>query len=242
MAIFRNCRRRPYLLRDASAEIQPVSTVVIDLSVSEDELLSGMKQKTRYNVRLAEKKGVEVTEGDESDLDAWYDLYIETAERDRIALHEREYYRMLFEMCRDRRGEDVDCRLLLAKTEGQLLAGIWVFIYGSSATYLYGASSNEKRNLMPAYALQWTAMRLAKDAGCTRYVSFGIPSTDDPSHPMHGLYRMKTGFGGKILHRPGCWDYPMHPVVYALYRFAEDLREILLQKPEKEALNLKSHT
>lgn len=219
--------------RRASAEIQPPSTVVLDLSADEDGLLARMKSKTRYNIRLAEKKGVEVIEGTEPDLDLWYDLYRETSLRDRIALHGREYYRTLFRVhAADGTG---GLKLLLARAEGEVIAGIVLLIHEGRATYLYGASSNAKRNLMPAYALQWRAICEAKSAGCTTYDLFGIPPDDDPAHPMHGLYRFKTGFGGTVLHRPGCWDYPLRSAAYRGYRIAEAARTRYYKKITKRA-------
>jgi hypothetical protein len=217
----------------SSAEIQPPSTVVLELSSDEDELLARMKPKTRYNIRLAEKKGVEVIEGTERDLDLWYDLYRETSLRDRIALHDREYYRTLFRV--HRASGTGGLKLLLARAEGEVIAGIVMLIHENRATYLYGASSNRKRNLMPAYALQWYAIREAKSAGCLSYDMFGIPPDDDPAHPMHGLYRFKTGFGGTVLHRPGCWDYPLKPMIYRAYRAAEAARMLYYKKIAKRA-------
>ena len=95
---------------------------------------------------------------------------------------------------------------------------------GREAVYLYGASSDKKRGLMAPYALQVKAMEEAKAAGCEEYDLFGIPPDEDPSHPMAGLYRFKTGFGGRIIHSPGSWDYPCRSVFYRLFRFAEALR------------------
>lgn len=211
--------------RRAPMDIQPPSTVVINLSQSEDELLASMKSKTRYNVRLAERKGVEVREGGIAELDVWYALYEETAQRDRITIHSKEYYRRLFELVDEMPGGvRREAHMLLAYDGEQLLAGIIVMINGRRATYLYGASSNEKRNFMASYLLQWRAMLTAKERNCSLYDLFGIPFDDDPTDPMHGLYRFKTGLGGVILNRPGSWDFPLSPVLYAAYRTVEGMR------------------
>jgi len=234
--------------RKAPMDIQPASTVVVDLRPTEEVLLARMKSKTRYNVRLSEKHGVSVSEGSDADLDAWYGLYKETAARDRIAIHPLAYYRGLFDLALGKLAApgggdapvhewwEIDrpaleeprwrpaVRLLLARLDGELLAGIIVALHGRRATYLYGASSNQHRNLMATYLLQWEAMRLAKHEGCESYDLFGIPFHDDPSDPMYGLYRFKTGFGGTIVNRPGSWDYPLRPIGYALYRRAEAAR------------------
>jgi lipid II:glycine glycyltransferase (peptidoglycan interpeptide bridge formation enzyme) len=100
-----------------------------------------------------------------------------------------------------------------------------VLFRGKEATYLYGASSNIKRNLMAPYALQWKAIQDAQSSGCIVYDLFGIPPNEDPDHPMAGLYRFKTGFGGSIIHRPGSWDYPCKPLLYTLFKRAEHLRK-----------------
>lgn len=227
----------------APVDIQPPSTVIINLRQEEEALLGAMKSKTRYNVRLAGKRGVEVREGrvraaaDEAldepadDLDHWYELYRETAARDRIAIHSPAYYRALFDTAAAYPA--VDLSLLVAEHEGELLAGIIVLRFGGTATYLYGASSNRKRNLMAPYALQWEAMRRSRAAGAAHYDLFGVPPADDPGHPMHGLYRFKTGFGGRILHRAGGWDYPARPAGYALYRTAERARTFYYKQIRK---------
>ena len=218
-------------LRRAAADIQPPDTVLLDLSRSEEDILQGMKPKWRYNVRLAEKKGVAVEElaGEAAlaSLPEFYRLYVETSERDRIALHPEAYYAGLFSLSRTydpEGGRRPDLRLWMARHEGQALASIITVFRGEEAVYLYGASSGEKRNLMPAYALQWAAIRAAKASGATVYDFYGIPPVDDPSHPMSGLYRFKTGFGGEIAHRAGSWDYPLRPVAYAAFRAAEAAR------------------
>lgn len=232
----------PRPIRQAPAHIQPPDTVILDLSESEDRLLAEMKSKWRYNIRLGEKKGVTIrcltgeagaTEG----IDAFYRLYLETAKRDGIAIHSQEYYRDLV-----RRAEKcamtpldrpVSVRVYLAEHEGTPLASIITIFSGEEAVYLYGASSNEKRNLMPAYSLQWRAIRDAREAGCRRYDFYGIPPRDDPSHPMYGLYRFKTGFGGSIIHRIGSLDMPLNAPLYGLYRMAERARAFWFKKVVK---------
>ncbi len=216
----------------AAADVQPPDTVLLDLGPGEEELLAAMKPKWRYNIRLAEKKGVVVREAGREALGEFYRLYRATAARDSIALHPERYYARLFSLAEEwagtaaGRGLDPrpDLRLYLASHNGETLAGIITLFRGKQAVYLYGASSDEKRNLMPAYALQWAAIRDAKAAGCSEYDFFGIPPDADPEHPMAGLYRFKTGFGGRVVHRPGSWDYPLKPFSYALFRTAESAR------------------
>jgi lipid II:glycine glycyltransferase (peptidoglycan interpeptide bridge formation enzyme) len=213
-------------LKRAAADIQPPDTVLVDLRAEESAILGTMKPKCRYNIGLAEKKGLRLSRPDGEGLKAFYDLLTETAERDGIAVHGFDYYRRLFELSENpasRKGPEL--RLYTAVHEGETLAAIVVLIWGKQAVYLYGASSNSKRNLMAPYALQWRAMRDAKRGGCAVYDLFGIPPNDDPSHPMAGLYRFKTGFGGTVIHRPGSWDYAYRPFLSTLFTKAEHLRK-----------------
>jgi lipid II:glycine glycyltransferase (peptidoglycan interpeptide bridge formation enzyme) len=150
-------------------------------------------------------------------------LYEETSLRDKIALHPQSYYKTVFEKSSAYPG--ITLTLYLAEHESDVLAGIIVLRNGRQAVYLYGASSNIKRDLMPAYGLQWRAIKDSLQAGCSEYDFFGIPPDDNPAHPMHGLYRFKTGFGGRIEHREGCWDWAASSIFYGLYRRAESLRQ-----------------
>jgi len=218
-------------LSKAPVDIQPPDTVILDLAYAEEALLAAMKAKTRYNISLAAKRGVEVEEGTLEDLPAWYSLYRETARRDRITLHSFDYYREQFLLASRVRSPEL--KLLLARYRGELLAGIIVALHGEEAVYLYGASSDARRNLMPSYALQWEAIRLARRRGCCTYDLFGIPPSEDPAHPMHGLYRFKTGFGGRILNRLGCYDYSYSRAGCAIYRQAEKARALYYQRLRK---------
>jgi lipid II:glycine glycyltransferase (peptidoglycan interpeptide bridge formation enzyme) len=218
----------------ASAGVQPPDTVIIDLNRTDEAILTGMKPKWRYNARLALKKGVRIKQADEDGLEDFYALLQETSRRDGIAIHDIAYYKTLFSHCREYQTRNADktpkvprpdLRLYLAVHEGDILAGIVTFFLGARATYLYGASSDKKRNAMAAYALQLNAIKEAKRAGCLCYDLFGIPPDSNPGHPMAGLYQFKTGFGGKIVHRPGSWDYPYRPLLYRLFRAAEAFRK-----------------
>jgi len=193
-----------------------------------------MKPKCRYNIGLAQKRGVVVRDcGDGAScgqsLEIFYRMLKETALRDGIAVHGAEYYRALFD---DSFGTNhaipTQIRLYIAAHEGDDLASIVALFRGKEATYLYGASSNIKRNLMAPYALQWKAMQDAKASGCAVYDLFGIPPDESPGHPMAGLYRFKTGFGGRIVHRPGSWDYPYKPILHGLFKSAESLRKKIM--------------
>ena len=213
----------------AAADVQPPDTVVLDLSLPEEEILQAMKPKWRYNVRLSEKKGVRIRRAGEEELPVFYALFQETSRRDGIAIHSLDYYRTLFSLCREhppgRYAPDI--RLYIASVEGDDLSAIITLFRDTQGYYLYGASSDRKRNLMAPYGLQWQAIRDAKAAGCLEYDLFGIPPWDDPGHPMAGLYRFKTGFGGAIIHRPGSWDYTYRPVTAKLFNAAEGFRKYL---------------
>lgn len=208
----------------AGADIQAPDTVIVDLKPKEDDLLAGMKSKCRYNIRLAERKGVRIREADyKKELNIFYSLLEETAHRDGIAIHGKKYYERLFAHAEEYGAERLKLRLYIADKEEPLAALVALF-RGEEATYLYGASSDRNRELMANYALQWRIMREAKGFGCERYDLFGIPPNDS-SHPMAGLYRFKTGFGGKIIHRLGSWDYRYKPVESVLFNCAERLRK-----------------
>lgn len=215
----------------APADIQSPDTVIIDLTQSEETLLAGMKEKCRYNIRLAARKGVTVRRSGEEELEVFYRLFQETAQRDGIAIHSRDYYAALFALAKEQDG--VEARLYLASHEGEDLGAIITLFRGKEGTYLYGASSNSKRNFMAPYLLQWNAMKDARAFGCERYDLFGIPPTDDPGHPMAGLYRFKTGFGGTIIHRSGSWDFACLPAVTTLFSLVEGLRKNLRTRKKR---------
>jgi lipid II:glycine glycyltransferase (peptidoglycan interpeptide bridge formation enzyme) len=221
----------------AAADIQPPDTVIIELSASENEILAAMKSKWRYNISLAGKKGVQINSSGAQDIEKFYSLLKETAQRDGIAIHSIDYYKTLFDICGVYPGRDLSLRLYTANHEGDILAAIVVLFRGKIATYLYGASSNTKRNLMATYALQWKAMQDAKSSGCIYYDLFGIPPDDNPNHPMFGLYQFKTGFGGQIIHRPGSWDFPYKTFVYNLFNFAEAFRKKKRDRKKHIAIN-----
>ena len=212
-------------LKRAASTVQAPDTVIVNLDSPAAEILGKMKSKWRYNISLAEKKGVKVKRSGAQELDFFYTLLKETAARDRIALHSIDYYKTLFEICMDKK--DLQLSLYVASHENDKIAAIVVLFRREYATYLYGASSNSKRNLMAPYALQWRAIQDAKEAGCQYYDLFGIPPDDNPNHPMAGLFRFKTGFGGEIIHRFGSLDYPYKSFLYNLFSFAEAVRKKL---------------
>lgn len=216
----------------SKTDIQPPDTVLLDLSHPADVILENMKPKWRYNIKLAERKEVRVTafHGDEREFDSainsFYTLYETTARRDGIAIHAKSYYKDLLEMSSALRAGGADAPLVtlyMAEHENDQVAAIITLFCKREAVYLYGASANIKRNLMPAYLLQWTAIQDAKKYGCPVYDFYGIPPSNDEHHPMHGLYLFKTGFGGTVIHRLGSVDVAVRST-YKLYRTGEILR------------------
>ncbi|MDR1127474.1 MAG: peptidoglycan bridge formation glycyltransferase FemA/FemB family protein [Treponema sp.] len=211
----------------AGADIQPPDTVLIDIIPDEADILVRMKSKCRYNIRLAMKKGVTVRRADANELPKFYDILKKTAKRDGIAIHSIDYYEMLFLHCRDYPQGGQETTLYLAEHEGEILAGAVILLRDKEAVYLYGASSDNKRNLMAPYLIQWKAMIDAKARGCAVYDLFGIPPSEDSHHPMAGLYRFKTSFGGRVIHRPGSWDYAYYPLAKTLFTAVESFRKKL---------------
>jgi hypothetical protein len=207
----------------APRDLLPPDTVLIDLAgQSEDTILAQMHHKTRYNIRLAQRRGVVVSQGTLDDLGAWYELYLETMSRHRIEPMSIEHFEVLLQEGSSR----VSTRLLLARFDGQLLAGMLLAVSPARATYLYGASSREHRDRMASYALQWAAMRLAKAHGCADYDMLGTAPRGGQAHPLAGVHRFKVGFGGRLVHREGCWDFPYDDGMYRAWRGWEEAQII----------------
>ena len=219
--------------------IQPRSTIVVDLQPDDDTILARMKSKWRYNIRLAARKGVAVRELQAHELPLFQQLMDETGTRDGFPVHNAAYYRAAYELMTPHRGV-----FLLASYQDDPLASIAVFAVGSTAWYVWGASNNRHRNLMPNHALQWEAMRWAKARGCARYDLWGIPDEVGaiatglwaegrkivlaakvpvdvnafPSGDLWGVFRFKQGFGGALERTVGAWDLPLRRPAYVLYR------------------------
>jgi lipid II:glycine glycyltransferase (peptidoglycan interpeptide bridge formation enzyme) len=206
----------------AAPPIQPRRTMLVDLTGSEEQVLERMKQKTRYNIHLAHRKGVVVNQADAPGK--FFSLMKVTGERDCFEVHSLEYYQRAFDLF----SPDGRCALLMAEYEGRPLAGLMVFFQGLRAWYFYGASSDEERNRMPAYLLQWEAMRWARQHGCREYDLWGVPDEDEAvldayftrrSDGLWGVYRFKRGFGGRLARSAGAWQRVYKPILYRLYRW-----------------------
>jgi lipid II:glycine glycyltransferase (peptidoglycan interpeptide bridge formation enzyme) len=200
-------------------QVQYRNTVIIDLAPEEETLLANMKQKTRYNIRLAERKGVTVRPGTAADFDRLYKMYAETSVRDGFVIREERYYKSLWRIFAEAGMLD----LLVAEVgggkhaAGEPVAAVVFARFAGTATYLHGMSTGAHREKMPNYLLQWEALRRAKAAGSARYDLWGAPEQFDETDPMWGVYRFKDGFGGQVVRFIGAWDYPVRPLLYKLY-------------------------
>ena len=230
-------------IRKNSVDIQPPDSTLVDLTGTEEEILEKMHSKWRYNIRLSERKGVVIHRylGNDINLsekiDKFYELTKITNARDGNASHSKAYYADLIKSSAEEvaAGKDVPViSLYIAEHEGEEIASIMTLFSHDEAIYLYGASSNNKRNLMPNHLLQWTAMKDAKAYGSKYYDMYGMPPEGkDENHPMHGLYMFKANFGGKNIHRTGSWDIPLK-AIYHPYSAAEKLRAFWHKKVIKK--------
>lgn len=209
--------------RSSRRTIQPRTTLWLNLEGDEADLLAGMKQKWRYNVRLAGRRGVKVRIGGAADIAAFNRLIQATGERNEFGVHSAHYYHRFWQLfaAEDR------AALLIAEHKGSALAGLMVAQLAGKAYYLYGASGDEGRNLMPNHLLQWEAMRWARARGCTAYDLWGIPDElgldveaemPDPPTGLWGVWRFKRGFGGEIRRYTGAWDRYYLPILPLLAR------------------------
>ena len=212
-AVMSALKRRGWLF--SSDQIQFRNTVMIDLSLSEDEMLACMKQKTRYNIRLAGRKGVTIRTGGSDDLPMLYKMYAETSVRDGFVVRDEDYYQIVwgtFMQPSIPRAEP-----LIAEVNGEAVAAIFIFCFAGRAYYLYGMSREAHREKMPNYLLQWEAMRRAKGAGCKVYDLWGAPDVFDEKDSMWGVFRFKEGLGGQVVRTLGAWDYTRKPFWYRMY-------------------------
>jgi peptidoglycan pentaglycine glycine transferase (the first glycine) len=212
-AVMSELKRRGW--QYSSDQIQFKNTVLIDLTPSEEELLARMKQKTRYNIRLAEKKGVNLRVGTSNDLTVLYKMYAETSVRDGFVIREEGYYQMVWNLFMN--SSEPSCEPLIAEIEGEPVAAIFVFYFAGRAYYVYGMSRDIHREKMPTYLLQWEAMKRAKSKGFKVYDLWGAPEIFNESDSMWGVYRFKEGLGGKVVRTLGAWDFAPNPFWYKLY-------------------------
>ena len=197
-------------------QIQFKNTFWIDLSHSEDELLASMKQKTRYNIRLAEKKGVTVRQGTIKDFDLLYEMYAETSLRDGFIIRPREYYFSLWRTFL-KAGMAIP---LIAEVKTEPVGALFLFHFNQKSYYLYGMSRDVHREKMPNYLLQWKAIKLSKSLSCRVFDLWGAPDVYNSSDRMWGVYKFKDGLGGKIIQTLGAYDYPTSKLAYTIIQEA----------------------
>lgn len=216
-AVIQQLQARGWTFSDDQVQFR--NTITLDLSPDEETLLMQMSQNTRRKVRTAEKKGVTVRAGTEDDLPTLYQLYKLTGERDNFLIRPPDYYEKAW---RDfiRAGL---AHVLIAEADGEAIAHVILFHFGRTCWYFYGASSNEERNRMPNYLLQWEAMRWAKANGYTIYDMWGAPDDFNEADSMWGVYEFKRGFRGEVTRYIGAWDYMPSQVLYSLYTLARKM-------------------
>lgn len=201
--------------------LQPMTTQVLDLHTGPEALLQSMHQKTRYNIRLAEKRGVTVrwSESDD-DLSIFLELITRTYTRQGIRLHPADYYRGLWTHLRDAGLASI----AIAELEGKALAANLIVWHGQTATYLHGGSSDQEKNVMAPYLLQWRTIERAIERGMTAYDFWGVAPVDDADHKWAGVTRFKKGFGGRLVTFPPALNAILQPSWYQAYRWAKRMR------------------
>jgi lipid II:glycine glycyltransferase (peptidoglycan interpeptide bridge formation enzyme) len=215
--------------RFSQDQIQFRNTVLIDLCQSEEQLLAHMKQKTRYNIHLAQKKGVTVRIGMLDDFPQMYRMYAETSIRDGFLIREEGYYQTVWRNFMNTpsstSGLHPFSEPLIAEVNGKEVGAVSLFYFAGQAIYLFGMSRDEHREKMPNHLLQWEAMRRAKALGCKIYNLWGAPNEFNESDDLWGVFRFKEGLGGYVLRTIGAWDFTPNPFLYKMY--AEVLPHIM---------------
>jgi peptidoglycan pentaglycine glycine transferase (the first glycine) len=206
--------------------IQPRFVFRLDVKGrSPEEVLQSFHQKTRYNIRLAIKKGVEIKAGARDDLGEFHRLLVDTGIRDKFIVRNRQYYEKVYDCL----GPE-HVRIFMAYYEGTLIAASIAIVYGNKCWYLYGASSNEYRNLMPNYLLQWEMIKLAIESGCDLYDFRGATGDLNEDSPLYGLYKFKKGFNGDFTEFVGMFDYVFNrPIYYLVENGITLVRELRLK-------------
>ena len=210
--------------RKGDYEIQPKCAFIIDLARPEEEILGEMKTKTRYNINLAQRKGVHVrTSGELADLEEFWTLTKQTAARDGFNTHAKEHYKKMLEII----GPSGILQLYLAEYDGKVVAASLVSFFGTTATYLHGASSSLYRDVMAPYLVHWEAIRTASQLGYRQYDFGGVNGETYRNPKWQGITRFKIGFSNNS--RPteymGSYEYIYNPVIFAAYKFVKQIRE-----------------
>jgi len=212
-------------IKASPVDVQPREILVTDISGDEGEILARMKQKTRYNIKLAQKKSVKVfTSREEKYIDGFCRLVTITAKRDKIKSHPENYYRKMLEMIPG----DV-LKLYIAEFEGKIITANFVLFFGHTATYMHGTSDNEHRNVMAPYLLQWQSILDAKKIGCEKYDFGGVKTGNTGGRSWEGITKFKIGFAPNTdpIQFPGSWDIILNSKKYNLYQILQKVKRIL---------------
>ena len=200
---------------DAPHDVQPRTTILLDLTKAEDQLQAEMHPKTRYNIRVAEKRGVIVEFVGAEGFEEFWKLLEATTERDAFRAHPKTYYQ---KMLQDHGDTEFKIFLAIARVNGQAAAAALMIDYAGTRTYLHGASNHALRDAMAPYALHWQLIQDAKSKGLKTYDWWGIAPTDDPKERLAGVTRFKKGWGGEVVRYPKTQDLILRPLAYKLYR------------------------
>ena len=213
----KSCKTKP---------VNPSATSVVDFKPAWESIIANMHEKTRYNMRLAERKGLKFRWANLAEFDNFWNLLQETAKRDNFRTHEFDHYKTMLELFGSvpLDTSEVACRLGLVEYNGKLLAANLVLVCNKQATYLHGASSREHHELMAPYLLHGEVMRQLKEAGCKSYDLWGVQPQDGSLKNWAGFTRFKVGWGGQYYEAPGTFDYPIKKILYLVYRLARNLR------------------
>ncbi len=217
--------------RKTKSGFQPQHTLIIDLTKSEEEILAQMKQKGRYNIRLAEKKGVQIVESDqknsaqfEKDLKDFYEILTQTTTRDGFHGHNLDYYKTMLQTLSSTGAKSPCAKLYLAKYNGQTLAAVIATYFKDTATYYYGASSNTNREVMAPYLLHWQIMKDAKAQGYKFYDMFGISPANAKNHPWQSVTEFKKKFGGTEISFQPAQEYGFKKLLHVGYKLYKKLK------------------
>lgn len=205
-----------------SIDLNPHQTLILDLKKTEEQLLSAMHPKTRYNIKVATKHGVEIQVSNELTKEA-LSLLLETSKRAGIRGFDSDYYTKLVQYFRG--NKDITVKVYTAKHQGDLLAVNVILTYKQQGTYLFGGSADQKRNLMAPYLLHWQIIQDLKTQGFVKYDFWGVET--DPKHPWYGFSKFKLGFGGQVVKYAGTWDYVLNSAWYNVYIIIRKLNRII---------------
>jgi lipid II:glycine glycyltransferase (peptidoglycan interpeptide bridge formation enzyme) len=212
-------------LSKSSHPLFPNWTMVLDLAKYEDELLKNMKSKTRYNIGLAQRKGVIIREeSDEKGFEIFAKLYFETCKKQKYYGHNYEYHQIVWNSLKNN-----VAHILIAYYNNEPLAAYELFSFNKTFYYPYGGTSEKHRNLMAANLLMWEAIRLGKKLGATKFDMWGSLSPNyNPKHPWAGFTRFKEGYGAECVEMIGSFDLVINPFLYKTYNLVHKLRNVYL--------------